>query len=81
MGHTSGEHRWVWTRWPSIVWPTQQGGFGLRRLEEVVEAFSIKLWWNLRTKRSLLRRCMEARYFRHQHPANVSANNKASPVW
>ncbi|KAL2542267.1 RNA-directed DNA polymerase (reverse transcriptase)-related family protein [Abeliophyllum distichum] len=36
-------HRMHWRRWKDICLPTDDGGLGFRRLEDVVQAFSLKL--------------------------------------
>ncbi|KAL2491332.1 Uncharacterized protein Adt_26960 [Abeliophyllum distichum] len=46
-------HRMHWKRWKDICLPTDEGGLGFRRLEDVVQAFSLKLWWLFRSQQSL----------------------------
>ncbi|XP_042065487.1 uncharacterized protein LOC121809004 [Salvia splendens] len=34
-----------WINWERICLPTEEGGLGIRRLRDSIEAFSVKLWW------------------------------------
>lgn len=54
---------------------------GCRQLSVVLDTFSIEMWWRLRSKDSLWCRYFKTRYFPHDHPTDVSANNTASHVW
>ncbi|KAJ6843348.1 uncharacterized protein M6B38_297515 [Iris pallida] len=47
-GHYEGHGKRVWASWPTIARQYKEGVLGIRRLHEVVGAFSIKLWWKLR---------------------------------
>lgn len=47
-GSSEGSTRQVWRSWEQMLHPTMENGIGVRRLEDVVAAFSYKLWWKLR---------------------------------
>lgn len=47
----------------------------------MINAFSVKLWWKLRTSPSLCSKYMAARYFKHSHSAIIGVNSDASQVW
>lgn len=47
-----------WIKWNECCFPVKEGGIGLRSISDVIKAFSIKLWWNLRTSNSLWGRYM-----------------------
>ncbi|KAL2497433.1 Uncharacterized protein Adt_22983 [Abeliophyllum distichum] len=46
-------HRLHWKRWKDLCLPTEEGGLGFRRLQDLVDTFSLKLWWLFRSQRSL----------------------------
>ncbi|KAL2471352.1 Uncharacterized protein Adt_39488 [Abeliophyllum distichum] len=46
-------HRLHWKRWKELCLPTEEGGLGFRRLQDLVDTFSLKLWWLFRSQRSL----------------------------
>lgn len=52
-GRTKGIYRRHWSSWNWICRPTVEEGLGVRRLTEVVDAFSILLWWKIRIQKSL----------------------------
>lgn len=45
--------RRTWASWTSLAPRTAEGGLDLRRMVDVVDAFSVKLWWKVRTGDSL----------------------------
>ncbi|PIN17586.1 hypothetical protein CDL12_09767 [Handroanthus impetiginosus] len=59
----------------------KKGGFGVRKLLDVVNAFSCKLWWLFRLQNSLWAKFTKAKYA----PDGISVNYKipasASPIW
>lgn len=40
--------RWHWARWSRACLPVSEGGLGFRRLKDIVDSFSVKLWFRLR---------------------------------
>ncbi|KAJ6823958.1 uncharacterized protein M6B38_128365 [Iris pallida] len=78
-GHGYG--RMIWASWQSMAKSVVEGGMGLRRIPEVIYAFSVKLWWRLRSQRSLWIDFFKGKHFARRHPTTVEANCKASHVW
>ena len=48
--------------------PGDKGGLGLRRLEDIHKAFSIKLWWSFRSLSPLWVTFMKAKFCVEVHP-------------
>ncbi|KAL0393382.1 UNVERIFIED_CONTAM: Retrovirus-related Pol polyprotein from type-1 retrotransposable element R2 [Sesamum radiatum] len=43
---TTDQHKKIhWTKWKKICQPVKEGGLGIRRMPDVVTAFTFKLWW------------------------------------
>ena len=52
-GATREKKKTHWIGWDQICRQTSEGGLGIRRFEEVLRAFGIKLWWRFREQSSL----------------------------
>ncbi|XP_027122245.1 uncharacterized protein [Coffea arabica] len=62
------DKRTHWASWEKLCFPTEEGGLGVRLLEDMVKAFSYKLWWRLRQRGSLWSDFMYSKYIGDQHP-------------
>lgn len=47
-GSDDSSPRRIWRSWERLAYPVSENGLGLRRLSEVVRAFSYMLWWKWR---------------------------------
>nr|XP_027121228.1 uncharacterized protein LOC113738192 [Coffea arabica] len=65
---------------PKSVFKEIEGGVGFRLLEDIYRAFSIKLWWNFRSRSSLWASFMHAKFCRMAHP-NLVFSEKGSEGW
>ena len=54
---------------------------GFRSLTDVVKAFSMKLWWQVRQNSSLWANFMLAKYVANAHPEMVGEPVGASATW
>ncbi|XP_071909744.1 uncharacterized protein [Coffea arabica] len=77
-GDNGPKHHWI--RWKDLCVEREEGGVGLRLLEDIHRAFSIKLWWNFRSKSSLWASFMHAKFCRVVHP-NLVFSEKGSEGW
>ncbi|XP_073023571.1 uncharacterized protein [Primulina eburnea] len=75
------ERKWHWARWSRACLPVVEGGLGFRRLKDLVECFSIKLWFRFRQGSSLWARFLFRKYCRLDAPACVPARASISPIW
>lgn len=75
----TAKHRWI--GWDSILTTKEEGGLGIRKISEMIEAFIIKLWWKVRKDDSLWARYMRAKYLKKTPPSVVGANSGSSAVW
>ncbi|KAL2531794.1 Uncharacterized protein Adt_05145 [Abeliophyllum distichum] len=74
-------HRLHWKRWKDLCLPTEEGGLGFRRLQDLVDTFSLKLWWLFRSQRSLWAQFLRGKYCQGTHPILTTVPYYASPVW
>ena len=56
-----------WTAWEKMCFPMEEGGLGVRSLDDMVKAFSYKLWWRLRQRGSIWSDFMFSKYIGDQH--------------
>ncbi|XP_073051343.1 uncharacterized protein [Primulina eburnea] len=75
------DKKWHWARWSRACLPVSEGGLGFRRLKDIVENFSIKLWFRYRQGSSLWAKFMMRKYCQLVHPASVSSAGFISPTW
>ncbi|XP_073037090.1 uncharacterized protein [Primulina eburnea] len=75
------ERKWHWARWSRACLPVLEGGLGFRRLKDLVECFSIKLWFRFRQGASLWARFLFRKYCRLDAPSCVPARASISPIW
>ncbi|XP_073024477.1 uncharacterized protein [Primulina eburnea] len=75
------DKKWHWARWSRACLPVSEGGLGFRRLKDIVESFSIKLWFRFCQGSSLWAKFMMRKYCQLVHPAFVSADGLISPTW
>lgn len=48
-GRSEDSQRRIWRSWSRIAFPYDENGLGIRRLHDLVLAFSCKLWWKWQT--------------------------------
>ncbi|XP_073315708.1 uncharacterized protein [Primulina huaijiensis] len=75
------EKKWHWARWSRACLPVEEGGLGFRRLQDLVDSFSIKLWFRFRQGNSLWAKFLLRKYCFLAHPACVSSRGFISPTW
>nr|XP_027082456.1 uncharacterized protein LOC113704781 [Coffea arabica] len=80
-GSSTEQTRHHWIRWSHLCYPVMEGGAGFRRVSDVYNAFSCKLWWGLHTGSSLWTTFMRAKYCNGVHPCQVVSSRAASPTW
>ncbi|KAL2471959.1 Uncharacterized protein Adt_40095 [Abeliophyllum distichum] len=73
--------RLLWKRWKDLCILTVEGGLGFRRLQDLVDTFSLKLWWLFRSQRSLWAHFLLSKYCKGTHPLLNTIPYYASTVW
>nr|XP_027067853.1 uncharacterized protein LOC113693523 [Coffea arabica] len=81
-GEVEGRDKRHWRKWQALCKPTQENGLGLRRLQDVQDAFGCKLWWKMRTSDTLWTRFMRAKHVAvTEHLTTTPASQTSSAVW
>ncbi|EOY19509.1 Uncharacterized protein TCM_044629 [Theobroma cacao] len=74
--------KWVhWALWQKVMLPCMEGGLDIRRLMDVVEGFSLKLWWRFKTCTSFWSKFMKAKYCANRIPILVQPKFHDSQAW
>ncbi|CAH9102605.1 unnamed protein product [Cuscuta europaea] len=61
-GTNGNKGKYHWIKWKDLCLPYVEGGLGLRSLIDIEKAYSLKLWWYWRNKRSNWAKFCHARY-------------------
>lgn len=77
----NGQHKCHWIKRTRICLPYEEGGLGIRHINDIVHTFSFKLWWRMRENTSLWAKYMMARYCSGHHPSSVPLINNSTCVW
>ncbi|XP_051117364.1 uncharacterized protein LOC127242076 [Andrographis paniculata] len=80
-GSYHGHRQRHWISCVDAARPQDEDGLGVRRLSDMVRAFSMKLWWKLREGSSLWAQAMRHKYFRDSFPGRAPCRIYDSPVW
>ncbi|XP_073037138.1 uncharacterized protein [Primulina eburnea] len=80
-GSRTLEKKWHWAKWSRACLPVMEGGLGFRRLKDLVDSFSIKLWFRFRQGSSLWARFLLRKYCQMGSPASVLPRGLISPTW
>ncbi|XP_075503965.1 uncharacterized protein LOC142541291 [Primulina tabacum] len=80
-GSRTLEKKWHWAKWSRACLPVMEGGLGFRRLKDLVDSFSIKLWFRFRQGSSLWARFLLRKYCQMDAPASVLPRGLISPTW
>nr|XP_027071629.1 uncharacterized protein LOC113696407 [Coffea arabica] len=80
-GRSEGGNRYHWIRWETMCKPLDEGGIGVRSLADVLETFSVKLWWSFRQCLSLWAKFMHDKYLQGGHVCEAELQRFQSPTW
>ncbi|KAI0498656.1 hypothetical protein KFK09_019546 [Dendrobium nobile] len=78
---TSSTSKINWAKWENCCGVKEEGGLGCKNLLDLANAFSFKLWFNLRSKDNLWAQFMTAKYCVGKHPSNIFSKHGISRVW
>ncbi|XP_071905976.1 uncharacterized protein [Coffea arabica] len=79
-GEAKGGQKLHWIRWGDLCLPGDEEGLGFWRLEDIYDAFSIKLWWRFRSLSSFWTIFMKAKFCAEVHP-NLVHRDRGSQTW
>ncbi|XP_012846407.1 PREDICTED: uncharacterized protein LOC105966395 [Erythranthe guttata] len=80
-GSYGNQRRPHWVAWETICRPVGEGGLGLRRLTDVIDLFTYKLWFRFRAQDSLWARFLRNKYCQNRFPGSSVVYSLYSTVW
>ncbi|KAF9675131.1 hypothetical protein SADUNF_Sadunf09G0000200 [Salix dunnii] len=78
---SKGQKRIHWECWEDLCYPVEEGGLGMRRLQDLVNAMSLKLWWRFRTVNNLWSNFMNCKYGYNSASFSGGASVHDSLIW
>ncbi|XP_058092654.1 uncharacterized protein LOC131239113 [Magnolia sinica] len=80
-GSSKEGHKRHWINWMKICAPTQEGGLGIRLFEDVMQAYRVKMCWNLLESKSIWATFFSSKYFWNFIFRKGIASSVSSSVW
>ncbi|EOY02236.1 Uncharacterized protein TCM_011923 [Theobroma cacao] len=80
-GDSTNDKRIHWAAWHKLTFPCSEGGLDIRRLTDMFDAFSLKLWWRFSTCEGLWTKFLKTKYCMGQIPHYVHPKLHDSQVW
>ncbi|WMV27386.1 hypothetical protein MTR67_020771 [Solanum verrucosum] len=78
---TEGKKKHHWIAWKNLCYPTDEGGIGIKSIQDINNSFSAKVWWSFRTRNTLWRNFLEAKYCPRAHPVKKKWVSGQSHTW
>ena len=73
--------KYHWASWDTLSYPKNEGGIGIRMLDDICKAFQYKHWWEFRTKKSLWSQFLRAKYCQRANVVAKKYNTGDSIIW
>ncbi|KAJ6808104.1 uncharacterized protein M6B38_168475 [Iris pallida] len=80
-GSKDGVAKRSWLAWRFVTRTKSEGGLGIKCLNDIMDGFSMKLWWKLMHGKGLWVELLKAKYFRKRHPCDAFMTSKCSHIW
>ncbi|XP_055800325.1 uncharacterized protein LOC129869710 [Solanum dulcamara] len=80
-GWDKEKRKYHWASWETLSLPYEEGGIGVKNLEDICLAMQYKHWWLFRTKRSLWGDFLRAKYCQRAHPVTKKWHTVQSLIW
>ncbi|XP_015158406.1 uncharacterized mitochondrial protein AtMg00310-like [Solanum tuberosum] len=80
-GWDKEKRKYHWASWDKLSLPYDEGGIGVRKLEDVCTSLKFKQWWTFRTKQTLLGQILRAKYCQRAHPVAKKHHTGQSLIW
>ncbi|OIT21156.1 hypothetical protein A4A49_63505 [Nicotiana attenuata] len=64
-----------------MSYPTDEGGVGFKKLQDICNSFAAKRWWRFRVENNLWTRFLRAKYCQRSNPISKKLDPKDSNSW
>src|SRR4051812_16813326 len=73
--------KYHWAKLEKLCFPQNEGGVGIRRIDDVVSAYAMKLWWRFRQNNNLWSNYMHDKFCAILHPIDCKIKPGISNLW
>ncbi|XP_019252901.1 PREDICTED: uncharacterized protein LOC109231716 [Nicotiana attenuata] len=80
-GTSEGKNNYHWSARKNLCLPKEEGGVGIRRMEDITEPLNIKRWWRFRTQPSLWTTFLRNKYCKRAHVVAKIPISSDSHAW
>ncbi|OIT30903.1 putative ribonuclease h protein, partial [Nicotiana attenuata] len=80
-GQREEKNNYHWSSWEKMCYPTDEGGLGFKRLQDICKAFNAKRWWRIRTEENIWSKFLTAKYCPRSNLVSKIWNPKDSSIW
>ncbi|XP_015084239.1 uncharacterized protein LOC107027648 [Solanum pennellii] len=80
-GWKNDRKKYHWSSWKNLSYPYEEGGIGMRNLQDVCKTVQFKQWWILRTKQTLWGDFLRAKYCQRSNPVSKKWDTGESLTW
>ncbi|OIT21155.1 putative ribonuclease h protein [Nicotiana attenuata] len=80
-GEKEGKKSYHWCSWDNMSYPTDEGGVGFKKLQDICNSFAAKRWWRFRVENNLWTRFLRAKYCQRSNPISKKLDPKDSNSW
>ncbi|XP_055830840.1 uncharacterized protein LOC129899857 [Solanum dulcamara] len=80
-GWDKEKRKYHWASWKTLSYPVEEGGIGMKNIQDVCLALQYKQWWTFRSKKTLWGEFLKANYCQRAHPVINKWNTCQSLMW
>ncbi|WMV46066.1 hypothetical protein MTR67_039451 [Solanum verrucosum] len=80
-GREKDKKKYHWASWENITFPYDEGGLGVRHLNDICNSLQYKQWWHFRSTNSLWGQFLKAKYCHRANPVVKKWDTGQSLVW
>ncbi|XP_049399720.1 uncharacterized protein LOC125863746 [Solanum stenotomum] len=80
-GWRNDKKKYHWSSWKNVSFPYDEGGIGVRLMNDVCQVFQFKQWWTFRSNQTLWGEFLRAKYCQRSHPISKKWDTGESQAW
>lgn len=80
-GTSGNKNNYHWSSWKNLCYPKDEGGIGIKSMQDSNDTMSIKRWWRCRTQPSLWASHLRGKYYSRKHHIARKEINGTSLIW
>nr|XP_004252203.1 uncharacterized protein LOC101264798 [Solanum lycopersicum] len=80
-GWKNNKKKYHWSSWKNLSYPYEEGGIGMRNLQDVCKSFQFKQWWIFINKQTLWGDFLKDKYCQRSNPVSEKWDTGESLNW